>query len=125
MKKMNKMELEAVAHSICNDLEAMAKVEQDKLDKANKLAYTKQASQIQNELINLSAAARAYLEDITHGSDFSSMGRIRKNLRIDQTKINFARHANHYAIERKLIIAQIECDDMATLITSVTESFIN
>ncbi len=121
MKKLNKMELDAVARQIADVLSLRAESEQKILDTANAAYYEKTANTVSVELLALSKEAQDYLLQVTHGNDYTEVDRIKRNLHVTQTKVKFGRHGGHYEIERKLIIAQIDAVDLDDMIKKVTD----
>ena len=124
MKKLNKTELEALSSRINHELRQQAEVAQIKCDKETLPGRVIAAGLIVKEWSHLSNKTKEYLSNkFQHNSKEPTVDNVMKSLVTDQTKIITSNRWDRNIYE-SLVLAQIEANTVADLISAVKKEFV-
>lgn len=120
--KLNKTEIEAISSRITEELMAAANAKQKELDAIQDAANKPAAVAAIKAVKTMNKTLRDYLESKTTVAELT-VGQLIKHMRKNQTEIDVPyRYGGD--VRTALIIAQIDCPDVASLIEKVKASFI-
>lgn len=123
MKKLSKTELEALSRKVRSSVVELIEVEQDRLDKENEAFYRNLEIKVLAEINGLGEDTKKFVmhQSNSYGSGLKAK-HIRAFFRKEQAKYRVPAYRDS-GITDALILAQLEVEDLATLIQSVVDSF--
>ena len=121
--KLSKMELDAVANKLQNELQELASIAQKDLSERADTDNLKEAKIILRQIRSFKPALKTYLDCSRANSP--TLESILYSMRPKQTKVKLNRSYDTSAIRNALIIAQIDSPDLESMITVVKKQFIS
>ncbi len=124
MKKLNKSELEALGRNVREKLNILIAKEQARLDIIHEDFYKETEDLIMEEFHSLSDVTQRLLLHLTDREELTNQ-EIRDFTRKVQTKYKAVPRYNYEKMTDALLLAQLENDSLASLITAAVATFTN
>jgi len=125
MKRLTKTELELIAERIANKVQASRKEAQDLQDTISDRNNKQRAEDVLSSLAKLSEDTKNVLQSFTYKNTIKqiTLEHILNSMRVPQTKYKQER-VYVRDIYQELVLAQIESEDLNSLINKVTRQFL-
>jgi hypothetical protein len=127
MKKLNTTEMKVLSDRIYKDLQQRVQDAQKEQNELSDKENHKDAQTVVRRLKNLNGPTRAYLDGKLGKDSIENLDEdlVLQSMRVSQTKIKNLSWNTKQEIYDSLVIGQIDCPDLDSLVNKVTRQFVN